>query len=155
MTKQDWRSTREPERDVAPERHPTATELREGAGPAPNTPAQLFALWCSLLGPPAAWAIQLVLSDGFSELGCRAGGFSSQPLVLLAITIATAAISVFAGLLALRGLRRVRRTDGERETPRQRAEFMAEGGIVSSVLFTLLILMGGVVPHLVLQVCGA
>jgi hypothetical protein len=154
-------------------RRPTAPELRRDGGGAPETPGALFALWFSLLGPPVAWAAQLVLSDGFAELGCRAGGFATQRLVLLAITVVTAAVSVFAGIVAVRALQALRAAEGHREAPgdqegehdreargdgetwRQRTEFMAEGGVVSSVLFTVLIVMGGVVPHLILRVCGA
>ena len=165
--------TRAQETQAVQGRRPTAAELRRGAGGAPETPRALFALWFALLGPPLAWAAQLVLSDGFAELGCRAGGFASQRLVLIAITVVTAAVSVFAGLVAVRALQALHAASSDREAPgdhegeydrdgrgdgetwRQRTEFMAEGGVVSSVLFTVLIVMGGVVPHLILRVCGA
>lgn len=155
MDEPSSRSIEEPDVQAFGGRHPTVAELREEAGGRPpDTVSHLFALWFSLLGPPIAWAIQLVLSDGFSELGCRAGGFSTQALVLIAITVVTAAVSVLAGVLALRNVHALRRDGVERETSRQRIEFMAEGGVVSSVLFTLLIVMGGMVPRLILKVCG-
>jgi len=75
--------------------------------------------------------------------------------VLEAITVVAAAVAVASGVVARRQREEIRRSKDPRETSRQRIEFMAEGGLVSSALFGLLIVMGGFVPHLILQVCGS
>jgi len=110
--------------------------------------------WFGILGPPAAWAAQLLLSDAFAEVGCEAGGFSSISLVLVVITVAALAIAVAAGVVSF-----VRfRSAGSREDDPLRLErmrFMTLCGCLSSGLFVVLIVLGGIVPHLLLSSCAA
>ena len=108
--------------------------------------------WFGILGPPAAWAAQLLLSDAFAEVGCEAGGFSSISLVLIAITVTALAIAVAAGTVSFVRLRRERSSDDE-PTRVERVRFMALCGCLSSALFVVLIVLGGIVPHLLLSTC--
>jgi hypothetical protein len=108
--------------------------------------------WFGILGPPAAWAAQLLLSDAFAEVGCEAGGFSSISLVLIAITVAALAIAAAAGAVAFLQLRRARSSDDD-PTRVERVRFMALCGCLSSGLFVVLIALGGIVPHLMLSTC--
>ncbi|HEX3300047.1 MAG TPA: hypothetical protein VHW68_08045 [Actinomycetota bacterium] len=110
--------------------------------------------WFGILGPPAAWAAQLLLSDAFAEVGCEAGGFSSISLVLVVITVAALAIAVAAGVVSFVRFRRA----GSRENEPARLErmrFMTLCGCLSSGLFIVLIVLGGIVPHLLLSSCAA
>jgi hypothetical protein len=126
---------------------PTQEEQR----PHPDRGALALA-WFGILGPPAAWAVQLLISDAFAEVGCEAGGFSSISLVLVVITVATLAVAVAAGIVAFVRFRQTRaRDDGPARLERMR--FMALLGCMSSGLFIVLIFLGGIVPHLVLSTC--
>jgi hypothetical protein len=108
--------------------------------------------WFGILGPPAAWAAQLLLSDAFAEVGCEAGGFSSMSLVLVVITLVALAIAVAAGIVAFVRFRRVGSSD-EDAARVERMRFMTLLGCLSSGLFVVLIVLGGIVPHLVLSSC--
>jgi hypothetical protein len=119
----------------------------------PHTDRRALALaWFGILGPPAAWAAQLLLSDAFAEVGCEAGGFSSISLVLVVITVAALAIAVAAGVVALVGFRRTRSSDDD-GARLERMRFMTLLGCMSSALFVVLIVLGGFVPHLLLSTC--
>lgn len=109
--------------------------------------------WFGILGPPAAWAAQLLISDAFAEVGCEAGGFSSISLVLVVITVAALAIAVAAGVVAFV---RFRRTGSMDDDPArvERMRFMTLLGCMSSGLFVVLIVLGGIVPHLLLSTCS-
>jgi hypothetical protein len=108
--------------------------------------------WFGILGPPAAWAAQLLLSEAFAEVGCEAGGFSSMSLVLVLITLAALAVAVAAGIVALVRYRQAPARDGD--TARvERMRFMTMLGCLSSGLFIVLIVLGGIVPHLVMPSC--
>jgi hypothetical protein len=109
--------------------------------------------WFGILGPPAAWATQLLLSDAFAEVGCEAGGFSSISLVLVAITLAALAIALAAGIVSFVRFRRAGSSDDE-PTRIERMRFMTLLGCMSSGLFVILIVLGGIVPHLVMSTCS-
>ena len=121
--------------------------------PHPDRRALALA-WFGILGPPAAWAAQLLLSDAFAEVGCEAGGFSSISLVLVVITVAALAIAVAAGVVSFVGFRRA---GSRKDEPArvERARFMTLCGCLSSGLFVVLIVLGGIVPHLLLSTCSA
>ena len=110
--------------------------------------------WFGILGPPAAWAAQLLLSDAFAEVGCEAGGFSSISLVLVLITVAALAIAVVAGVISFVRFRRVGSRD-DAPARLERMRFMTLCGCLSSGLFIVLIVLGGIVPHLLLSSCSA
>jgi hypothetical protein len=119
--------------------------------PAPVGP---LALWFAILGAPVAWAVQLALGDMFSELGCEAGGFSGIRFVLLGISAVATAVGAWALVVAWRSHRAMLAVELD-DVPRERATFMALGGILVSVLFLLVIVLGGFAPHLFLEVCGS
>jgi amino acid transporter len=124
-------------------------------GPEPRQDRGALALaWFGILGPPAAWAAQLLLSDAFAEVGCEAGGFSSISLVLVVITVAALAIAVAAGVVSFV---RFRRAGSREDNPArlERMRFMTLCGCLSSGLFVVLIILGGIVPHLLLSSCAA
>jgi hypothetical protein len=112
----------------------------------------LAAAWFGILGPAFAWAAQLVLSDAFAEVGCEAGGFSSISPVLVGITVVALGIAAAAGIVAFVQLRKTRGHD-DGDVRGQRARFMALCGCMSSGLFIVLIVLGGIVPHLLLSTC--
>jgi hypothetical protein len=114
----------------------------------------LAAEWFGLLGGAVAWSAQLVLGNGFAEVGCEAGGFHGMPALLLAITAAAAIVTIVAGIISWTILRRSRRDEGTTTTSRERAQFMGMSGLVASGVFLALILMGGALPHLVLATCS-
>jgi hypothetical protein len=129
----------------------TPIETTRSERPAPVGP---LALWFAILGAPIAWAIQLALGDMFSELGCEAGGFGGLSLVLLGISVLATAVGAWALLVAWRSHRTMMAVELD-DVPRERATFMALGGILVSSLFLLVIVMGGFAPHLFLRVCGS
>jgi hypothetical protein len=110
--------------------------------------------WFGILGPPAAWAAQLLLSDAFAEVGCEAGGFSSISLVLIVITLVALAIAIVAGIVSVVRFRHAPESDGE-PARAERIRFMTFLGCLSSGLFIVLIVLGGIVPHLLLSTCTA
>ena len=87
----------------------TAARSEEARGSA-RSPA----LWAGLVVPPAAWGVQLVLSDLLFEMGCAPGvqgqglfgvGLATWSLVVSAAAIVTTAA---AGLFTYRAWRRLR-----------------------------------------------
>jgi hypothetical protein len=130
------------------ERSAPAEERQE-----PHRDRRALALaWFGILGPPAAWAAQLLLSEAFAEVGCEAGGFSSMSPVLVFITLAALAIAVAAGIVAFVRYRQAPSSDGD-DARIERMHFMTLLGCLSSGLFIVLILLGGIVPHLVMPSC--
>ena len=109
--------------------------------------------WFGILGPPAAWAAQLLISDAFAEVGCEAGGFSSISLVLVVVTLVALAIALAAGIVSFVRYRGAPARDGD-ATRLERMRFMTLLGCMSSGLFVILIVLGGIVPHLVMSTCS-
>jgi hypothetical protein len=108
------------------------------------------AAWIGLLGPPVAWAMQLVVGNAFAEVGCDAGGFSGITVLLIVITIVAAAVAILTSVIGWRS------RDGSGDgAVSERAGFMAVGAAISGIVFTTLILVGGLLPHLFLPTCGA
>jgi hypothetical protein len=137
-------------------------ERAHAAGPRPggadprNT--RWFSLWFGLLGPPLAWAANLILGDMIFELGCSRG---VQPHRILGLSLdfwallqtgATAAVSAVAGALAYRAWQRLRREETETVAV-GRARAMAIAGMVSGGLYLLLIGFG-FLPVFFLRTCG-
>jgi hypothetical protein len=115
------------------------------------------ALWAGLLVPPAAWAVQLVVSDLLFELGCAPGvqgpgafGVGLRTWSLL-VGVVAALATMAAGLFTYRAWRRV--PGGPHEpTWSNRARDMGWWGLVS-VAFYLLIIVFGLFPPLLLADC--
>jgi hypothetical protein len=114
-------------------------------------------LWAGVVVPPLVWAIQLVLGDMLFEVGCAPGveGRELAGLSLeawsVAVSAAAAAVTVVAGVMAVRAWRRVRaRSDG---APLDRARAMAAMGVGSSGLYLALIVFG-LFPPFLLETCA-
>ncbi len=119
-----------------------AVRWEPARGRDPSAPRS-FALWFGVLGPPLAWAAHLVLGDLIFELGCgpavRGGPILSLTLEAWAIiqTVAAAAVTIAAGLVAYRAWRTLRRAaDGPRW---DRAHAFAVAGMASALVYLVLI----------------
>jgi LytS/YehU family sensor histidine kinase len=89
----------------------------------------LRSLWFGLVGAPLAWSVGELGGYALSAQGCEAG---RRTAVVLAI--ATTLVGLAAGVTAYRAWR----ASDPRQAP---AGFMAFGGILTSVLFVLLLAM--------------
>jgi hypothetical protein len=107
-------------------------------------------LWAGVLGPPVAWSVQLVAGDAVTELGCRRGlGSAAVIASVVVLTLVTAACAVAAGVVAWR-----QRPGDEDDVGGERTAFLSTLGTASAVIFSVLILGGGLIPRLFLQTCG-
>jgi hypothetical protein len=101
-------------------------------------------LWFALLAPPAAWSGQELLGWFFGERTCGSMTPAAVRLTVLGITVAALAVSI-AG--AARGWRSWRHssaaTDPLATDAEDRVEFMALGGLLVSVVFTIGIAWSG------------
>lgn len=115
-------------------------------------------LWTGLLGGPLAWSVQLGLTWALSEIVACSPASSPEgtvfgaPLrtVTGALVAVLAAATVASGIVAYRCLARLR-THGD-DSPGSRATFMAVAGVMTSVLFTIVITVASV-PVLVIGGC--
>jgi hypothetical protein len=124
-------------------------------------PRQNLLLWIGIVLPATAWMIQLfalyMLEDFIS---CTPGsrtpgvilGVGVRPIALL-ITVVLGGATAAAGLSSLRIWRTVGEAAGEAD-PAGRTRWMALAGMMSSVLFLLIIVIK-VVPPLLIGVCQA
>jgi hypothetical protein len=115
------------------------------------------ALWFAVLGAPLAWITHLAVSYSLEEwFACSPS--NSQPgevlgldvrTVALIVTAALALVAVAAGVTAMSCLRKIRAAGDEGN---RRPRWMAIAGIMNSVLYLLIILVG-IAPALILDVC--
>jgi hypothetical protein len=99
-------------------------------------------LFHGLLGAPLAWAGQLVVGYGIGEAGCSPAGLRwgiDSEASELALTAAAGAIGL-TGLATAFWLLAEQRRQGASG----RVEFMAAGGVLVSIVFVALILLGGI-----------
>ncbi len=117
-----------------------------------------LALWFGVLAGPAAWVLHLVLNYMTEDFISCVPGSSTQgeilglgvKTVVIAINAVLVAVTALALLVSITAWRRLRTSDTrDREG---RPAWMALVGIMDSVLFGLII-VGGFVPPLVLDVC--
>ena len=102
-------------------------------------------LWTGILAGPLAWTVQLSLSYPLAQLACHAGIASQHPRALHAISAAALLTVVAAGLLASTLWRR-----GVHE----RQRFMALLGVLSCILFALVVVATWV-PSFIVHNCEA
>jgi hypothetical protein len=115
-------------------------------------PASLVALWFSVLGGPLAWVLHNVGSYWAATVLCSMAG---QVLLVHGFTVVTALISLATALV---GWRIRSRLKGETDWPdeyrisKERALFMAGYGVLSGILFLVVILAEGI-PGLLIDPC--
>jgi len=131
---------------------------------APTRPSRSAALWYGVLAGPVLWVVQLYVNYQWEEvLACSpaarssgtVAGLSVRTWILLVNAVATAG-TVAALAVAVRCRRRTGPTEagGVRTTEFRRdvAHWMARAGIINSLLFLLLIIVG-FAPPLLLDAC--
>jgi hypothetical protein len=107
-------------------------------GRAPRLAAALQ--WYGLLGPPLAWATQLVVGYGYTEAACGSGGVTAG----IGLHPWEAIVAVAAGLVAAGGWAgsislHVASGRGELDDPLGRVRFVSTLGIVIGGIFLTLI----------------
>jgi hypothetical protein len=121
-----------------------------GKGPVPGIPKLLFAF----LGAPVLWAVHLSLSYFLVTLHC-VSAWNGGVWAVSGATLAFAAGSATAGWTAWTTLRRLGRSDPDPDAlpdPLEWTRFLLLAGVAASALFTLVIIVQGVVP-LFLSTC--
>lgn len=102
-----------------------------------------FLLWLGVLGPPAAWAAQLVVGYGAEEADCSSGSGSFDGSHPVAVWLSVGAgVVALVSLLAAAWLWRETRT--RRLDERGRVAFMATAGVLGGLLFLALIVFTAV-----------
>lgn len=114
-------------------------------------------LWVGMLTGPAAWAIQLVVNAEVEEFSC-APAVRNQGVIwgigvetiILSVTVILSLATVAAGILSYTSWRKyVKMKDS---SAGQVATWMSVVGMMASVLFLIIIVLG-VAPPVVLSVC--
>jgi hypothetical protein len=111
------------------------------------SPVSRTALWFGLLGGAIAWTLHLMLAYAAAEFGLvgRLGdgpflGISIVAWLELAITAAAALAGAAATAVAYRNDRRLRSGAAEDDTMRASLRYTARAGLLTSGLFTFIIL---------------
>jgi len=117
-----------------------------------ETPRGKVALWTGVLGGPAVWAIHLQAGYAISRFSC-----TREHLGLLhhAVTLLMLVAAIACTLIAVREWRRSSgpsESHGDEAGPLGRSQFLAGLGILSSGLFSLVIVAGWV-PMFFLSPC--
>ena len=112
-------------------------------------PVSLIPLWAGILGPPAAWAAQLLVAYSPVELLC--GPESSGDvwgMGLNAFGVITTVVAVVVTVVCGVAAERARRTLGglDASPAVARSTFMARLGVLSAIYFLLVILLTVVGP---------
>jgi hypothetical protein len=100
--------------------------------------------WFGVLAPAGAWSTQFLVDYNLSHpLSCSPAAIrlvnDHLKLILTAVNALTAVVAVASGVVAYACWRRVRASD---PAPGGRAHWLAIAGMMSSVLFLILILTG-------------
>jgi hypothetical protein len=106
-------------------------------------------VWFALLGPPAAWAAQLLFAWAVEETACPDPGLDPTSAVI-AFSVAAAAVALAGLVVAV--LRAVR--IGHDADPLGRATFLAWGGVLVAAVFLGAIVLAGT-SAVVLDSCDA
>lgn len=113
----------------------------------PEVQVSRGALWFGLFGGAAAWTAHLMLAYAAAEFGCvgRLGertslGISLVAWLVLALTAATTLASGVATAVAYRCHRRLRSHEARHEAPVAAERYTAWAGVLTSGLFTFIIL---------------
>ena len=100
--------------------------------------------WYAVLGPPLAWAVQLVVGYGYTEAACGSGGVTAgiglHPWeAIVAVAMGLVAAGGWAAALALH----VASGRGEFDDPLGRIRFVSTVGVVIGGIFLTLIVFTG------------
>ena len=116
--------------------------------------------WIGVLTGPAAWGLELFWSWAIGEfIGCGRGNSMPGQVFTLSLGTFTAlmngvllGLTILSGILSFVQLRSLRsRTD---RTPADRATWLAGAGVMTSILFSILI-AASYVPVAMISGCGA
>jgi hypothetical protein len=106
-------------------------------------------LWVGILAAPLAWTVDLLLSYALVGPACQ----TRAPLMLNAVWVVSLLIAIGGGLICWQV--RAQPQDPHRRNgvvQLDRVDFMAEGGMLISALFAIIILLAGL-ANLVLSPC--
>jgi hypothetical protein len=121
--------------------------------------------WFHLLGGPILWSAHFLATYNWVEFACRANllvldstvfGLTVLSWSVLVLTLITALAALYVGWSSHKTWRRLRESQATNEPDSwgiDSRRFMALGGILLSVLFSLVILLSGL-PVLVLGPCA-
>ena len=128
----------------------SAVDTRElpPAGPSDS------ALWFGLLGPAAAWALQLVVCTIVTTDTCNRGHSAAARIAGGVVTIVSLVVAVAGGLVAAAAWRSTRSESLPRTDAPGREEMMALGGVALGSVFTLGLIWAGLVFLLMSNLCG-
>jgi hypothetical protein len=110
-------------------------------------------LWSGILAGPTGWILQLMVSYPIAQLSCHAEYRSQHPLALQVVAFGALVIVGAGGVTAWRALQAApagAMTDGGR--PMDRAHFMAQLGLLFTVMFTVLV-VATAIPSWILHAC--
>jgi hypothetical protein len=109
----------------------------------------LLTLWAGILLPPFAWFLHQQLSYISVLWACETG----RQFILYIATLAMLLLALGGGLIARQTWQRLGRDEpDEAEGVLARSRFMAVAGVLSSVMFSLVILAQGI-PSFILNAC--
>jgi hypothetical protein len=109
----------------------------------------LLVLWVGILLPPFAWFLHQQLSYMLVPWACSTG----RQFILYGVTLAMLLLAIGSGLTARQSWRRLGRDEPhEAGEVVARSRFMAIVGMLSGVMFSLVILARGI-PSFILNAC--
>jgi len=121
----------------------------------------LRGLWWSLAAGAVLWSLHLVVSYALLSLACERGlftvhllpGIAAVRLIVGTFTLIAALLVLYAGLVAYRNWRHMRRADSSAETePAGRFRFMALlGALLNSIFFATIFVTA--FPIIFMQLC--
>jgi hypothetical protein len=114
-------------------------------------------LWIGVLAGPLAWTAHLLVNYMLEEfISCTPGSRTQGEIlglgiesIILTVNVVLAAVALAGGVVAFKCLRGL---DASPQNSGSRARWMARAGIINSVIFLLIILVG-FAPPFVLSVC--
>jgi uncharacterized membrane protein HdeD (DUF308 family) len=103
--------------------------------------------WIGVAAAPLAWVVQLIAGYAFQEAGCAP--VSGMPVLdvdtepwiaaVSVVAMAVAAVGIFSSVVTLRAATQDREAD-----PRGRIAFMGDVGLLVSVIFLAVIVLGAI-----------
>ena len=117
------------------------------------------AIWFALLGGAAAWTAHLLLAYAVAEFGCVSGfgersylGISIVAWLEVAVTVLTTMLAASAAVVAYRSHRILHSQEGARAGAAGE-EYAARAGLITSGIFTFIILFESIPIFYYLRTC--